>query len=180
MAVYLIDGDNAPGTRTKGLQYLSGTDTVCICFAKTNKYYLNPEIVKQLKENTEAEVRFYRTETSKQAVDFLMAIKAEFYIQQRAEEVYLISGDNHITTIATILQNQHTNIKVSRAENIYDGYFSDLDRISDLNMAKNVLLELFDEEKGVQFYNKLESLLCTEITAKKPENFWQKMIKAWR
>lgn len=175
MAVFLIDGDNAPGTRTKGLNYLSDTDTVCICFAKTNKYYLNPEMVKQLKEATEATVRFYRTETSKQAVDFLLAIKAESYIQQGADEVYLISGDNHIATIATILQRQHTNIKICKADNIHEGYLSDLNRITDLKMAKRVILDLFDEEKGGQFYSRLENLFLSELEATKKESFFQKM-----
>jgi len=102
MAVFLIDGDNAPGTRTKGLNYLTSEDIVGICFAKTNKYYQNQEMVKQLRESSEAEVHFYFTESSKQAVDFLMAIKAEAYIQQGYKEIYLISGDNHIATIAII------------------------------------------------------------------------------
>lgn len=41
MAVFLIDGDDAPGTRTKGLYCLASEDMVCICYAKTNKYDQN-------------------------------------------------------------------------------------------------------------------------------------------
>lgn len=177
MTVYLIDGDNAPGTRTKGLGALSAEDIVCICYAKTNKYYQNQDLVKRLRDTTSASVHFYYTESSKQAVDFFLAIKAESYIHEGAKEVYLISGDNHVSTIATILQKLHPNIEIGSVRTIQEGYLNNLNRIVNLNTAKAVLIDLFDEKKGVQLYHRLKELFTAELTTQPKGSFLQRVTE---
>lgn len=87
--------------------------------------------------------------------------------------MYLISGDNHITTITAILQKQHNNIKISRAGNIYEGCLNDLNRVTDLNAAKNVIVHFLDEERGNQFYDKLEKCFLMNSYPQKRVTFWQ-------
>ena len=175
MTVYLIDGDNAPGTRTKGLGALSAEDIVCICYAKTNKYYQNHDMVKQLRNMTVATVQFYYTESNKQAVDFFLAIKAESYIQEGAKEVYLVSGDNHVATIATILQKFHPNIEIGSARTIQAGYLNDLSRIKNLDTVKRVLIDLLGDKQGEQLYDRLKDLFVAELAVHPKVSFLQRV-----
>lgn len=39
MAAYYIDGDNNPGARTQGIEYLSDKDMATFFYAKGNTYY---------------------------------------------------------------------------------------------------------------------------------------------
>ena len=44
MAIYFIDGENAPGSRTRGIENLTAKDIVVIFYAKSNPHYSSKDI----------------------------------------------------------------------------------------------------------------------------------------
>ena len=50
MAIYFIDGDNAPGSRTRGIENLAAKDIVVIFYAKSNSHYSSKDIRQALEK----------------------------------------------------------------------------------------------------------------------------------
>lgn len=69
MAIYFIDGDNAPGSRTRGIENLAAKDIVVIFYAKSNSHYSSKDIRQELEKKTTAQLSFVHVCDGKNAVE---------------------------------------------------------------------------------------------------------------
>jgi len=105
--LFIIDGDNAPGTRTRGIELLTEDDCVIICSVITNKYYQSEVNMEKLRETTKAVIRCVLAPQKKQSADFLMIMKAQEAILAGDKEIYVVSSDVHAETITELLTQEY-------------------------------------------------------------------------
>ena len=164
MAVFLVDGDNNPGKGpVTGTEFLTKEDRVIVFYASNNTYYKVEKNRESLIGKTSADVEFSMTACGKNAADFAIAIKACSLISEESlSEIFLISSDAHFDIIANLLKEQYGDkIKAKRVASIMKGILYSPDRITDLDIAKEILKMIAGEE-GTTIYIRLKELIEEE------------------
>ena len=163
--LFIIDGDNAPGTRTRGIEFLAKEDRVIICSVITNKYYQSEVNMEKLRDTTKAVIQCAAAPLKKQSADFLMAMKAQEAILKGEKELYIVSGDTHAETIREILaqEYQEQGVIIKKVADIYEGIFSDLGRIQSLDRVAELLQYQFGDEEGRKLYQRIHQLVFQQF-----------------
>lgn len=169
--LFIIDGDNAPGTRTRGIEVLTDEDCVIICSVITNKYYQSEVNIEKLCGMTKAIVKVVAAPLKKQSADFLLAMKAKEAILKGEKEIYIVSGDAHAETIAELLVQEHQGrgVIVKKVNDIYEGIFCDLSRIQSLECIAKLLQNQFGEEDGEKLYYRMQHLFFHQFLQALPK-----------
>ena len=163
MAIYFIDGDNAPGSRTRGIENLAAKDIVVIFYAKSNSHYSSKDIRQELEKKTTAQLSFVQVCDGKNAVDFAVATRAGYYASTENTKIFLISGDKHFDLIAEIIGKELADrCSIKRADTLSIALISDAENISTFDVAENLIKINFGAKEGEAFMKKVRELAVKE------------------
>ena len=165
MAVYLIDGDNGPTERIKGIECLSKNDRVQIFYGTKNPYYVTEQNQKKVMQRTAAAVEFFPISAGKNAVDFAIAVRAGYYAAKAEEAiVYLVSLDRDFQLIANAVQSEKSaDFQLKKIENILQGAVANPSGITNLQAIYQLLREEFGCEAGQALYQRTKELFYTQF-----------------
>ena len=163
MAIYFIDGDNAPGTRTCGIENLTEKDKVFIFYAKSNTHYTSKDIRQGLERKTTAQLSFVQVCDGKNAVDFAVATRAGYYASNDNEKIFLVSGDKHFDMIAQIIGKELAQgCSIKRVDTLSIALISDAENIATLDIAENLIKINFGAREGEAFMKRICELAIKE------------------
>ena len=164
--VCYIDGDNAPGSRTRGIECLSTHDTVKLFYNEQSNYYKELKNRKALLDQGLCQVEFIETQNRNNAVDFAMCIDAAKLLARENSHtpiIYLISSDKHINVIAKQLAESFLNVDINTAGTIEEAYLKggclSLSNICDL---KRFLVKKYGKLRGDWVFRNIEKLFKKE------------------
>lgn len=159
MAIYFIDGDNCPGTRTEGIKYLTENDQVYVFYAQSNSFYSKDNNRGALVDATDAKVEFCKIKDGKNAVDFSVAVKAGFFAAQNIESIFLVSCDKHFEYIADLINAQlGKKNDVKRVNYLSDAFLYEPDKIANIETAELILKNALGKNEGSNLLNRIQEL----------------------
>ncbi len=155
-----IDGDNNPGICTQGIELLKESDCVKIFYASGNAYYASEKNRTALKNKCKGELNFIKMVSGKNSVDFAVAIEAALDIaNNKAGEVFLISGDKHFSSIAIVLNNKiHPRSSVRCVKTISEAIIAGAAQVENLEEAFDIFITAFGDNLGDAFYKRILEL----------------------
>ena len=163
MAIYFIDGDNAPGSRTRGIENLTAKDIVVIFYAKSNSHYSSKDIRQGLEKKTTAQLSFVQVCDGKNAVDFAVATRAGYYASTEDAKIFLISGDKHFDLIAEIIGKELADrCSIKRADTLSIALISDAENIATFDVAESLIKINFGAREGEAFMKRVRELAIEE------------------
>ncbi len=165
MAVYLIDGDNGPTERIKGIECLSNDEQVQIFFGTKNPYYVSEQNQKKVRERTAATVVFFPIPAGKNAVDFAIAVRAGCFAAKAEETiVYLVSLDRDFQLIANAVQREKfADFQLKKIENILQGVAANPRGMTNLQTIYHLLMEEFGSQAGQALYQRTKELFYAQF-----------------
>lgn len=160
MYIY-IDGDNAPGSKTKDLGSLLPTDVLYIYYASNNNYYTKICVREALEKETKCEINWIKVPAGSNAVDFAVTIDISTLLSngKTSEIICLISNDKHFQTIGKLLQAK-TNSAIITAENSITDAVNKyrILELTSLVEVNNYFVKMFGIEYGTRLYNNMKRL----------------------
>lgn len=163
MAIYFIDGDNAPGSRTRGIENLTAKDIVVIFYAKSNSHYSSKDIRQGLERKTTAQLSFVQVCDGKNAVDFAVATRAGYYASTGDTRIFLISADKHFDLIAEIIGKEVADrCSIKRADTLSIALISDAENIASFDVAESLIKINFGAREGAAFMKRVRELAIKE------------------
>ena len=171
MAIYFIDGDNSPGGRTCGVQWLTAADKVIVFYNDSNAFYKAEKNRKALADSTRAKVLFEQIPNFKNSVDFAIAVKAGVCVSKdSAQQIFLVSSDNHFEQIAALIRREiGSRSKVCRVDQVWRGILTDERNLTDLTMVKELLQGLLGTQEGNVLWRRMQSLCREDAEVKAAE-----------
>lgn len=164
--IYYIDGDNGPGSRTKGIECLGIHDTVKLFYNGQNNYYKEQKNRKTLLDQGLCQVEFFETQNGNNAVDFAICIDVTKMLEWgnwHDPVICLISADKHFNAMAVQLADRFPDADIITAGTIEDAYLKGgclaLNDISDL---KRFLMKKYGCTKGDRIFRNVKQLFENE------------------
>ena len=176
MIIYL-DGDNSPGTRTKGISNLKDADTVKVFYARNNKHYSQKKIQEELEAKCKSRFEFIPVKPGNNSVDFAIAIAVSKQLTDNtADEIHcIVSSDKHFDMVIENLKAVFPDAFFKRVESVDEaiGRFF-LFGADDKESLKIALDRLFGTRKGNVLYGNLKEMFTEKNKAVVPQKMPQK------
>lgn len=152
-----VDGDNAPGANTKGINKLSDIDKVIVFYASNNKYYCAEANREKLLANANCEVEFRSIPAGDCAVDIAIAMyAAQAVLTQEPQIMVLVSEDKHFGIIARQAQSMSKDWLIAQESNIENALHKyRLPEAGSLYEFHEYLVRLYGYNAGTDLYKKL-------------------------
>jgi len=189
----VVDGDNAPGANIKGINMLGSEDSVYIYYASDNKYFRRTDKQEAVLRMAKCPVTFTSIPAADNAVDFAIAMDLKSIVDSNPSEVVaLVSDDRHFRTILTRAKDITQSSGIYQVSDIEEAVrrYKVLESAS-LQDLHNYLLKSFGQEKGCEFYGKVDKLFAQKHQGKstqpnntdagiKGSSAWKRMTETLR
>ena len=171
-AIYYIDGDNGPGSRTKGIEVLGENDFMKIFYSSQNNYYKDVEKQNAVKESGSYRTEFVEVKPGNNSVDFAICIDVAKQLEQTKglpPVICLISADKHFDVIAEQLGESFDGVNVVTARTVDEAYtICGLMTIASVADLRRYLFKTVGDAQGNKIYEKLK-----KIFEKEEGNIWE-------
>ena len=167
--MYFIDGDNAPGSRTTGIEKLLPSEKVKLFYHSGNKLYTKESARNELQEKANCPIDFVKVQSGKNAVDFAIAmeIAIEMSSDNPLDAVILVSEDGDFSTVSSLVRNRWPNTLVKKIKTIEQGHnFVGIMLISDKRSLNNYLVKKYGAEIGGRIYRNVKDIFKKESSIK--------------
>lgn len=165
-AIYYVDGDNNPGTRTGGLENLSYGDIVKIFYNNQNAYYKDTANKKTLENMTECRLDFKEVECGTDAADFAICVDAARVLSEtfsRPPLICLISADKHFCSMKKQLEVCFPNANIVTAKSIGEAYMNaSCLALNSLDKLRTFLEKKYGRKNGDKVFRDIETLFAEQ------------------
>lgn len=173
--VFIIDGDNSPGSKTKDVGLLKEYDTLYVVYAANNNFYTKTENRERVEQRTRCKIHWLSVPEGKCAADIAIAMQLSCMLNNNDKELLcMISDDKHFELISCIAKKIYRDTFVVSETSITDAVskYRILEQTT-LQEMHDCFVNMFGRKQGGDFYNQLKSLILQEKKA-------NKIIFKWR
>lgn len=166
--IVMVDGDNAPGANINGINRLESTDTVYIYYASDNKYFKRTEKQEAIRKMSKCSVDFTSIPAGSNAVDFAIAMDLRAIADNCPSEIIiLVSDDKHFGMIMARAKDTTNSTSIYQVSDIEEAAkrYKMLES-SSLQELHKYLSRSFGQEKGCEFYRKLDEFFAQKHLTK--------------
>lgn len=179
IAMYYVDGDNNPGTRTGGLENMGFGDIVKVFYNNQNTYYRDSANRKKMEDIAECRLDFVEVECGNDAADFAICVDAANVLTEtftRPPLVCLISADKHFCSMKKQLEARFPNANIVTAKTIEEAYMeASCLALNSLGKLRTFLEKKYGRRNGDKVFRDIETLFA-EQSVKRPE---RKPVSYW-
>ena len=159
--VFIIDGDNSPGSKTKDVGLLRDNDELYIVYAANNNFYSKAENRNKIEHKATSKINWVKVPAGNCSADIATAMELEHMLSGKDDILYcLISDDKHFDLIASIARQMHQDSFVACESTITEAVFKyRLLEQTTLREIQECFVNMFGLKHGNSFYNLLQSLI---------------------
>lgn len=170
-AIYYVDGDNNPGTRTGGLENLGYGDIVKIFYNNQNPYYRDSATRKNMENMTECRLDFREVECGNDAADFGICVDAARVLSEtftRPPLICLISADKHFCSMKKQLEVCFPKANIVTAKTIEEAYLNaSCLALNSLDKLRRFLEKKYGRKNGEKVFRDIETLFAEQSAGRK-------------